>query len=225
MTVAGGSVRVGVIRVLTTDDPEVLGAHGRILEAAFPGMRALSRCISDQPLGIFDEASERLAVPKVVALAVEMASEVDGLVITCAADPGLTEVRKAVGVPVVGAGSSGAAVAAALGERVAVVGLEGSVPRPVREILGRRLLGFYPARGMRTACDLFSGPGRAAVLEAARQAVRDGADVMLFGCCGLSSMGMAGVLRAEFGLPVVDPVVAAGAMLWEAMRSWRGSLC
>lgn len=221
MNVPGGSVRVGVIRVLTTDDPEVLGAHGRILEAAFPGVRTLSRCIADQPLGIFDEASERLAVPKVVALAVEMASEVDGLVITCAADPGLTEVRRAVGVPVVGAGSSGAAVAAALGERVAVLGLEGSVPRPIREILGRRLLGFYSAQGMRTACDLFSGAGRAAVLEAARRAVRDGAGVMLFGCCGLSSMGMADVLRAEFHLPVVDPVVAAGAMLQEAMRNWR----
>ncbi|MDI6895606.1 MAG: aspartate/glutamate racemase family protein [Bacillota bacterium] len=221
MTAAGGSVRVGVIRVLTTDDPEVLGAHGRILEAAFPGMRTLSRCIADQPLGIFDEASEGVAVPKVVALAAEMASEVDGLVITCAADPGLAEVRKAVGVPVVGAGSSGAAVAAAHGERVAVLGLEGSVPRPVREVLGRRLLGFYSAQGMRTACDLLSGAGRAAVLEAAERAGRDGADVMLFGCCGLSSMGVVPILKAEFALPVVDPVVAAGAMLWEVIRGWH----
>ncbi|KYH31620.1 Asp/Glu/hydantoin racemase [Moorella mulderi DSM 14980] len=212
---------VGLIRVLTTDDEETLGAHGRVLEAAFPWMRTISRCIPDQPQGIFDDNTEQLAVPKIIRLAEEMADGLDALAITCAADPGLVEVRKVVSIPVVGAGSSGAAVAAAQGNRVAVLGLEGAVPRPIKSILGRRFLNFYSVPGMRTACDLLSGQGKQAVVDVARQALKDGADVILFGCCAMSSMGLAPLLRLECGVPVVDPVVAAGAMLWEAIRSWR----
>ena len=42
------SYRIGVIRVLTTEDPELLNLHGRLLERYFPMFRVESRCIPDQ---------------------------------------------------------------------------------------------------------------------------------------------------------------------------------
>ena len=40
---------VGVIRVLTSDDPEFVGMHGRFIEEHYPGIRCVSKCIPDQP--------------------------------------------------------------------------------------------------------------------------------------------------------------------------------
>ena len=42
---------VGVIRVLTSDDPEFVGMHGRFIEEHYPGIRCVSKCIPDQPEG------------------------------------------------------------------------------------------------------------------------------------------------------------------------------
>ena len=39
----------------------------------------------------------------------------------------------------------------------------------------------------------------------------DGCDVIALGCTGLATIGIAGELQRETGLPVIDPVVALGA--------------
>ena len=44
-----------------------------------------------------------------------------------------------------------------------------------------------------------------------------GADVILQASTGLSSIGMAEVLRRKLGLPVIDAVTAAGSMLTAAV--------
>lgn len=49
--------RVGLIRVLTTADPELLQLHGRLIEQYFPLLKVESRCIPDQPDGIHDDAT------------------------------------------------------------------------------------------------------------------------------------------------------------------------
>ncbi len=49
---------VGVIRVITVDDPEKLNLHGRIIERVYPQIKTVSRCIRNQPQGIYDD-SER----------------------------------------------------------------------------------------------------------------------------------------------------------------------
>lgn len=101
----------GVIRVLTTQDPELLAAHGRILEQEY-GLSTVNRCIPDQPKGIYDDESERIAIPKIIRLARELASEgVDAIVVSCAADPAVADLRSELQIPVIGAGSALAAVA------------------------------------------------------------------------------------------------------------------
>ncbi|MFQ9180091.1 MAG: aspartate/glutamate racemase family protein [Eggerthella lenta] len=103
---------VGVIRVITQDQ-EQADAHGLLIERAFPQVRVVSRCIPDQPEGVHDAATKRTAEPKVIALACQLVEQdADGIIVSCADDPGVAEARAIVGVPVVGAGESMATAAA-----------------------------------------------------------------------------------------------------------------
>ena len=61
--------RVGVIRVLTSDDPEFVSMHGRFIEEHYPGIECVSKCIPDQWEGIHSHELERIAVPKIVETA------------------------------------------------------------------------------------------------------------------------------------------------------------
>ena len=40
---------VGLIRVLTVQDKELLNTHGKIIEKAFPELKIVSKCIENQP--------------------------------------------------------------------------------------------------------------------------------------------------------------------------------
>lgn len=204
---------IGIIRVLTIDDPELLQAHGRLLEQEY-GIRTFTRCIPDQPHGIFDEASEALARPKIIALAEQMAAAgCRAILISCANDPALDEVRARVAVPVVGAGSAGAAVALALGGRVGVLDITPDVSPAIARILGDRLVAVACPEGVTNTTHLLEPGARERAVAAARELVRQGAEVILFGCTGFVTAGMAPVIRAEVGVPVVDPVLAAGLIL------------
>ena len=204
---------IGIIRVLTIDDPEILQAHGRLLEKEY-ALPTLSRCIPDQPRGIYDEATEALARPKIIALAQQMAAEgCRAILISCAADPALNEVRAEVPVPVVGAGSAGAAVALALGGRVGVLSITPDVPAPIARVLGDRVVAVARPQGVTNTTHLLEPGARDRAVEAARGLVQQGADVILFGCTGFVTVGVAPRIRAELGVPVVDPVLAAGLIL------------
>ena len=58
--------KVGLIRVLTTEEEELLQLHGKLIESYFPMFQVVSRCIPDQPEGIHDDETFAVGVPKVV---------------------------------------------------------------------------------------------------------------------------------------------------------------
>ena len=60
--------KVGLIRVLTCEDPEVLYSHQRQIMEKFPELEVETRCIPDQPEGIHSPELGRIAVPKIVNL-------------------------------------------------------------------------------------------------------------------------------------------------------------
>ncbi|WP_427131167.1 aspartate/glutamate racemase family protein [Pseudarthrobacter sp. S9] len=211
-------MRVGLIRVLTTSDRRLLHAHGRLLQETF-GFTVTSRCIFDQPSGVYDEASLVAAAPKVVQLAREMAAEADALIISCASDPGLAEARAAVDIPVIGAGSAAAAAALTFGGRIGVLGLGAHVPGPISDSLGERMLVIDRAEGVETPDAFLMPAGIFDALAAAHMLVDAGADVIVQASTGLSSIGMAEVLRHRLGVPVVDAVAAAGSMLISAVAA------
>jgi Asp/Glu/hydantoin racemase len=202
---------------MTTSDRRLLNAHGKLLNEAF-GFTVTSRCIPDQPSGVYDQASLESAAPKVVELAREMAGDADALIISCASDPGLAATRAAVDIPVIGAGSAAAAAALTFGGRIGVLGLGSHVPGPIAESLGERMLLIDGAFGQVATPDAFLMPaGIFEALAAAHMLVDAGADVIVQASTGLSSIGMAGVLRRRLGVPVIDAVTAAGSMIVSAV--------
>lgn len=208
---------VGVIRVITQEQEQV-EAHGRLIERLFPQVRTVSRCIPDQPEGVHDAATKRAAVPKVVALARELAAEgVDGIIVSCADDPGVAEARAVVRVPVVGAGESMATAAAARADGpVGVIGITPDAPPAFARILGERLLANRVPEGVRDTSDLLTAEGQAAALATARRLRDEGASVIALACTGFSTVGLAPALEQAAGIPVLDPVACeAEALLGE----------
>lgn len=204
--------RIGLIRVLTSSDPRLLNIHGQAVRESF-GVDVLSRAVQGQPEGVHNRQTHNAAAPKVLAVAAELASQVDGIMISCSSDPGLDEVRGLVDLPVVGAGSAGAAAALALGSRVGVLALGATPPRAVSQILGSHQYSVRSPDGVRHTQDLLTPSGVYETYRAAERLVDDGADVILQACTGLTSMGVSRELRRRYGLPVVDAVLAAGSAL------------
>ncbi|MDA0564209.1 aspartate/glutamate racemase family protein [Streptomonospora sp. S1-112] len=204
-------MRIGVIRVVTTDDAAHLGAHGRVIEAEL-GVTAVSRCLPDQPDGVHDDTTFALAAAKVPDLAARMEREdgVDAVLISCAADPGLAAARAAVRVPVVGAGESAARRALELGSRVGVLDLTTRTPESVTSVLGPARVAALVPEGVRNTHDLRGEAGLAASVRAAERLVAMGADSLMFACTGMTTIGLAAHLADRVPVPVVD-AVRAGA--------------
>lgn len=222
---------IGLIRVLTSSDETLLNAHGALLEKAYPGLRVESRCIPDQPEGIHSPAMEAHAVPKIVELARTAFAHKDMIMVSCAEDPGVPQVRAALpGVPVIGAGEAAAALALKHSERIGIVGITDEAPKayirmfgaPLYDAQGERnadasdagpctLVANLRPHGVHSTLDLMDDEGRAACLASAR-ALRDkGAGVIALGCTGMATIGIASAMEQASGLPVVDPVLAMGA--------------
>lgn len=203
--------KIGLIRVLTTDDPDLLTFHGKMIERLYPSLKVTSRCIPGHPKGVYDDATERSAVPLVVRLAAAFEEEgFDAVIVSCAGDPGVREARKHLRIPVVGAGEATAAVALATGERVGVLGITDRVPKRMRELLGPAMVCSAKPPGVNTTLDLMTQEGRQAVEEAVRGMKEEGVTVVALACTGLSTIGAADWISAKTGLRVIDPVRAEG---------------
>ncbi|MFA4646686.1 AroM family protein [Pyrococcus kukulkanii] len=210
---------VGLIRVLTIQDEELLNIHGKLIEKAFPELKIVSRCIEEQPKGIYDEKTENEAKPKILRLAKEFEEEgVDAIIISCAADPAVEEARKLVSVPVIGAGSSASALALAYGRKVGVLNLTEETPKVIKEVLGDNLIAEDHPKGVSNTLDLMTEWGRKEAIEAAKRLKEEGVDVIVLGCTGMSTIMIAPVLEKKVGIPVIDPVIAAGAVTLHALR-------
>ena len=212
--------QIGVIRVLTTKDQELLNLHGRLLERYFPMFQTVSRCIPDQPEGIHDAETEAAAVPKIQALARELCREgCDAVIISCAGDPAVKECRAELPIPVVGGGRSTAALSLFYGERPASLGITEEIPIGYADVFGSRCVGHVRGEGVNSTLDLMTPEGFAASAAAAREQLRKGADVIALSCTGMATIGIAPKLEQELGIPVLDPVICEGLVtLLELLR-------
>jgi len=210
---------IGLIRVLTIQDEELLNAHGKIIEKAFPELKIVSKCIENQPKGIYDEKTEEEAKPKILRLVKEFENEgVDAIIISCAADPAVEEAKKLVSIPVIGAGSSASALALAYGRKIGVLNLTEETPRVIKEVLGNNLIAEDHPNGVANTLDLMTDWGRKEAINAARRLKEKGVEVIVLGCTGMSTIMIAPVLEKEVGIPIIDPVIAAGVVALHSLR-------
>ena len=200
---------LGIIRVLTHQDQNFVEEHGRLIHRQY-GLDSISRCIPDQPKGIFDDASEAIAVPKIIVLGQQFQAEgCDAIFLSCAADPGLEALRKTVTIPVISAGSASASIAAMLQRPVAVMGIGAEAPRPFKALLGESVIYARP-EGVLNTTDLLSPRGRQSALACADELYRQGIEVIAFSCTGFSTIGLADAINQQLGQIAVDAVRAAG---------------
>ena len=205
--------RVGLIRVLTTADPELLQLHGRLIEQYFPLLKVESRCIPDQPDGIHDDATMAMGGPKVVAMAEQMwKAGFEAIIVSCAGDPGVAEARKAVPIPVIGAGESTAALCMFYGSRPAALGITEDLPDGYKRIFGGKLVDNARGDGVESVLDLMTPEGYAATAKKAQIQKKMGADVIALSCTGMSTIKIAAALERELGIPVLDPVMCEGLL-------------
>jgi allantoin racemase len=207
----GEVTMLGMIRVITLASPDAVAAHGRMVTRTF-GLEVISECIPDQPEGIHDDATEAMAVPKIVALARGLeARGVSLIAISCAADPALDEVRAQVRIPVIAAGSAAGHVARAASTKVGVLTITEDSPPRLRAILGEAYVGADKPTSVATTLDLQTEAGQRDAFAAAARLIERGADTLVLGCTGFATIGFAPLLRRQFGIGVIDPIVALGA--------------
>ncbi|MEO3993002.1 MAG: AroM family protein [Desulfurococcaceae archaeon TW002] len=210
---------IGLIRVLTTRDEELLNLHGKIIESAFPELRVVSRCIEDQPKSIYDRESEELAKPKILRLAREFEREgVNAIIVSCAADPAVKEARKKLRVPVIGAGSAAASLALAYGDKVGVLNLTEDTPEVIKRVLGSHLVAEGKPEGVKSTLDLMTDWGRESAKKALKDLLKHDVNVIVLACTGYSTIGFARIAEEITGVPVVDPVIAAGAVTLSLLK-------
>jgi Asp/Glu/hydantoin racemase len=210
--------RIGCIRVLTTTSPELLNRHGNLIMSWFPCFDVISACIPDQPEGIHDDETERIAVPKVLALAKEMSRNgMDAIVVSCAGDPAVAQAAKELALPVIGAGRAAAAAARALEKPVGVLGITKTVPEAIRAVLGSWIVADMVPDGVESTLDLMKNEGMEAAVAAGRKLKECGVEVILLACTGMSTIGAAEKLRGALGIPVIDPVRSEAAAAWLAV--------
>ena len=209
---SGETREIGLVRVMTLEKQELVDQQGKLIESLFPSIKVTSRCIENQPRGIYDAETEGIAEPKIVKIAKELEREgAEVVIISCAADPALELARDELKIPVIGAGSATAAVALNLGQSIGVIGIGEGVPEAMAEILGDRLVSYKKIGGVKTALDLHLEGAKERVLQAARDlAAKSEVEVIAFACAGLSTFDLDGPIEKEFGVYTVNPVIASG---------------
>jgi len=218
--------RVGLVRVVTLKDEEVLNKHGKVLMELFPELEIDSKCIEDQPYGIYDKESEEIAKPKILRLIKQFESNgFEAVIVSCAADPAVEEARKIVKIPVIGAGSAVASLALAYNKRVGVLNLSGSTPEVIKRILGSHLVAEIAPKGVRNTLDLLTNWGQNEAVEAIKKLLSKGVDVIILGCTGYTTIEFAKKIKQlmDIFIPILDPVIAAGVATLNILKQmeWR----
>lgn len=156
------------------------------------------------------------------AHALSVAGKHDALLVLCFLDPGVQEAQELSSVPVVGVGHASMLLACQLGRKFAIVTLD--EPKMALQIeRNLRLYGMeshairdpivpvgIPSREWLTRGMAEPGFVAAEIRSKAELCVARGADVVIIGCVGLSSIAtMTGLARLEDGdVPVLDCVQA-----------------
>ena len=201
--------KVGLIRVLTCEDPEVLYSHQRQIMEKFPTLDVETKCIPDQPEGIHSPRLCEIAVPKIVETAKSF-QDVDMIIVSCADDPGVAEIRKVLpDIPVTGGGETTVALALKYGSRIGVLGITDYAPQAYMRMIPEQMILGRP-EGVHSTLDLMTPEGKASVLKLGMKLKEQGAEVIALACTGLATIGIAKDLEKETGLPVIDPVMAEG---------------
>jgi allantoin racemase len=170
-------------------------------------------CAERGPETIESAYDEAYATPPTLDLVKKANREgYDAVILACFSDPGLEAAKEISGIPVIGIEESSLHIAAMLGAKFTIV-----TPRKER-IPARRahvhlrgldyFLASVKSLDLSVAeTDAEPEKTKRRVLEVAKQAVEDGAEVILLGCAGMA--GYAPEIESKLNIKVIDPSAVA----------------
>ena len=111
--------KVGLIRVLTTEDQDILLAHEKLLNQYFQCLRWKQNAF---PTSMKESILRSLALLQSPNRGnCQKLRDMDMIIVSCADDPGVEEIREALpGIPVTGGGETTLALARKYGEKIGV---------------------------------------------------------------------------------------------------------
>ena len=202
---------VGLIRVISLKSREKQETHARLMMRSYPSLKVFTEAIEGFPDGLYNDELVAKAIPAILQAAEKLVPQVDALAVSCAEDPGVAELRKRYQIPVIGAGSALAWACQTLGKKVGVLTITENLPSPLQTILMDHSVVWRQVKGVRKTTDLQND--REAIIETASILIEHGCEAIALGCTGLSTVGAAGFLAEQLGVPVLDPVLAMGGIL------------
>jgi len=177
-------------------------------------------CAESGPETIESAYDEAYAVPPTLEW-VKRANQqgYQAVIIACFSDPGLVAAREVSKIPVIGIEESSLHIAAMLGAQFSVITPRRQRIPSKREHVHMRGLDYFLAsvRSLDLSVaetDADSEKTKKRVLEVAKQAVEDGAEVIILGCAGMA--GYAPQIESQLKIRVIDPSAVALKMA-EAM--------
>jgi allantoin racemase len=164
------------------------------------------------PKVVTDEVALTKAAAQIVTMGRTLAADgVAGILIAGFGDPGLTDLRERLGIPVTGIAEAGMAEAAAGGRRFSIIT---TTPDLRRSILG--MVAGYGHAGHFASLQITPGPAeqvmatpegiQRALVALAQDCARDGAQAVLIGGGPLAVAARA--VADAIPLPVIEPVAA-----------------
>jgi len=182
-------------------------------KAASPGNEVEVVCLSHGPVSIESAYDEALAAPYIIEEVKKAEKEgYDAVSLDCAMDTIVRAAREAVTIPVTSAGEASYLLALGLCRKFSVVTVLKSTADEIKENINKYGFGSrvasvrfanIPVLDLKDEENAFK-----AILAEAKIAIEnDGAEGIVLGCTGMSSL--AKKLQQELGVPVVDPAVAS----------------
>lgn len=208
------TLRLGILNPNTSSAvTAALDRHARRL--ARPGTKVVTICPATGPSAIECWNDAYRSVPGMLDRLASLEEPLDALVLAGFGDVGLEALREALAGPVLDITEVGAAAAGALGRRYGIVTTLASMVDPIRARLAATGLGDRNAGVEPIGTGIADSAVREVVLprlvDAAKLLADRGAEVI---CLGSAVFGpYSETLRLEIGVPVVDPLAAAIALI------------
>jgi len=170
-------------------------------------------CAERGPETIESAYDEAYAIPPTLELVKKANREgYDAVILACFSDPGLEAAKEISEIPVIGIEESSLHMAAMLGSKFTVVTPRKQRIPSKREHVHMRGMSHFLAsvRSLDlSVAETDADPERTKkrVLEVSRQAVEDGAEVIILGCAGMA--GYAPEIESKLKIKVIDPSAVA----------------
>jgi allantoin racemase len=207
---------------------EMTAAIDRMAQvAAGPNARVVTTCSHNGPYTIEGALDAALATAGMLEVVAAYKGPFDAVVVACFSDPGVEALRMLVRVPVIGIGAASFMHAACLSQHFAIITPVASTRERYAAMaaamgLDRQFVGAYPTP--LSVADFESDDP--AVLETlvfhAEQAVKDGADCLLFGCAGIADQ--IHDLEVRVGVTCVASVAAGVSQAIACLRHYHAPI-